>query len=224
MSESVTENVNPASREKSLSLNEQAYLAFRHKLITLRYKPGEYLNTAQVMDDLAMGRTPINQAIHRLATEGLLQIIPRKGVMVAPLSIDDALELIEVRLVNETLCVELASQKEIDSHLQQLRELNQQIAQASKSRSREQMMLLDREFHQALADIAGNSRLSDILSVIHAQAQRFWATTLSNVVHMDEVIAEHDEIIEALESGDKQRAADAARAHIFSFKRALLST
>lgn len=224
MSESVTENVNPASREKSLSLNEQAYLAFRHKLITLRYRPGEYLNTAQVMDDLAMGRTPINQAIHRLATEGLLQIIPRKGVMVAPLSIDDALELIEVRLVNETLCVELASQKVIDSHLQQLRELNQQIAQASKSRSREQMMLLDREFHQVLADIAGNSRLSDILSVIHAQAQRFWATTLSNVVHMDEVIAEHDEIIEALESGDKQRAAEAARAHIFSFKRALLST
>ena len=150
MSESVTENVNPASREKSLSLNEQAYLAFRHKLITLRYKPGEYLNTAQVMDDLAMGRTPINQAIHRLATEGLLQIIPRKGVMVAPLSIDDALELIEVRLVNETLCVELASQKVIDSHIQQLRELNQQIARASESRSREEMMLLDREFHQVL--------------------------------------------------------------------------
>jgi DNA-binding GntR family transcriptional regulator len=224
MSESVTENVNPASREKSLSLNEQAYLAFRHKLITLRYKPGEYLNTAQVMDDLAMGRTPINQAIHRLATEGLLQIIPRKGVMVAPLSIDDALELIEVRLVNETLCVELASQKVIDSHIQQLRELNQQIARASESRSREEMMLLDREFHQVLADIAGNSRLSDILSVIHAQAQRFWATTLSNVVHMDEVIAEHNEIIDALESGDTQRAADAARSHIFSFKRALLST
>ncbi|MDI9219708.1 GntR family transcriptional regulator [Pantoea sp. EA-12] len=224
MSESVTENVNPASPEKSLSLNEQAYLAFRHKLITLRYKPGEYLNTAQVMDDLDMGRTPINQAIHRLATEGLLQIIPRKGVMVAPLSIDDALELIEVRLVNETLCVELASQKALASQIDQLRDLNQQIARASESRSKEKMMLLDREFHQVLADIAGNSRLADILSVIHAQAQRFWATTLSNVVHMDEVIAEHNEIIDALASGDTQRAADAARAHIFSFKRALLST
>ncbi|WP_058972591.1 GntR family transcriptional regulator [Type-D symbiont of Plautia stali] len=224
MSESVTENVNPASPEKSLSLNEQAYLAFRHKLITLRYKPGEYLNTAQVMDDLDMGRTPINQAIHRLATEGLLQIIPRKGVMVAPLSIDDALELIEVRLVNETLCVELASQKALASQIDQLRDLNQQIARASESRSKEKMMLLDREFHQVLADIAGNSRLADILSVIHAQAQRFWATTLSSVVHMDEVIAEHNEIIDALASGDTQRAADAARAHIFSFKRALLTT
>lgn len=80
MNESAGENVNPIERKKYLSLNEQAYLTFRHRLITLRYKPGDYLNTAQVMDDLEMGRTPINQAIHRLATEGLLQIIPRKAL------------------------------------------------------------------------------------------------------------------------------------------------
>lgn len=224
MSDLVTGNENPGGREKALSLNDQAYLAFRHRLITLRYKPGEYLNTAQVMDDLERGRTPVNQAIHRLATEGLLQIIPRKGVMVAPLSIDDALELIEVRLVNETLCVQLASQKVMATHIAQLHDLNQQIAAASKAHDREQMMLLDREFHQMLADIAGNRRLADILSVIHAQAQRFWATTLSSVTHMEEVIAEHNAIIMALEEGDMQQAAEAARAHIQSFKRALLAT
>lgn len=220
MSESISEIVN----RRSPSLNEQAWLALRHRLITLRYKPGDYLNTAQVMEDLAMGRTPVNQAIHRLATEGLLHIIPRKGIMVAPLSIDDALELIEVRLVNEGLCLELASQKANEAQIGQLRELNQQIAAAGGSRDREKMMLLDREFHQALAEIAGNGRLADILSVIHAQAQRFWAMTLSSVSHMDEVIAEHNEIIAALASGDKQRAAEAARAHIYSFKRALLAT
>lgn len=224
MSDSVAGNESPGGREKTLSLNDQAYLAFRHRLITLRYKPGEYLNTAQVMNDLERGRTPVNQAIHRLATEGLLQIIPRKGVMVAPLSIDDALELIEVRLVNETLCVQLASQKVMASQIAQLRDLNQRIAAASKAHDREQMMLLDREFHQMLAEIAGNRRLADILSVIHAQAQRFWATTLSSVTHMEEVIAEHNAIILALEEGDTQRAAEAARAHIQSFKRALLAT
>jgi DNA-binding GntR family transcriptional regulator len=224
MSDSVAGNENPEAREKTLSLNDQAYLAFRHRLITLRYKPGEYLNTAQVMDDLERGRTPVIQAIHRLATEGLLQIIPRKGVMVAPLSIDDALELIEVRLVNETLCVQLASQKVMATHIAQLRDLNQRIAAASKAHDREQMMLLDREFHQMLAEIADNRRLADILSVIHAQAQRFWATTLSSVTHMEEVIAEHNAIILALEEGDTQRAAEAARAHIQSFKRALLAT
>ena len=221
MSDAIAEAPDSAS-PRALSLNEQAYQAFKHKLITLRYKPGEYLNTAQVMNDLAMGRTPVNQAVHRLATEGLLQIIPRKGVMVSPLSIDDALELIEVRMVNETLCLQLASRKATASDIVSLRQINQQIAAASEARDRVQVMLLDREFHQRLADIAGNSRLSDILSVIHAQAQRFWATTLSSESHMQEVIAEHAGIIDALEKGDTERAAEAARMHIFSFKQALL--
>ncbi|ANE77066.1 GntR family transcriptional regulator [Dickeya solani] len=222
MSDSIAENMNSPINFKAVSLNERAYLAFKHRLITLRYKPGEYLNTAQVMDELEMGRTPVNQAIHRLATEGLLQIIPRKGVMVSPLSIDDALELIEVRLVNETLCLRLATQRVNPAQIAFLRDLNQRIASASEVRDRENMMLLDREFHQTLADIAGNSRLSDILSIIHAQAQRFWATTLSSSVHMLEVIAEHDAIISALEKGDANEAQEATRIHINSFKQALL--
>jgi len=170
-----------------------------------------------------MGRTPVNQAVHRLATEGLLQIIPRKGVMVSPLSIDDALELIEVRLVNEALCVRLAAARISDAQITTLRQLNQQIARASAAHERETMMLLDREFHQGLAEIAGNRRLTDILSIIHAQAQRFWATTLSSVRHMEEVIAEHEAIISALEQGDVQQAEAATRVHILSFRQALLN-
>jgi len=219
----MAENVNPQAEGKTLSLNERAYLAFKHRLITLRYKPGDYLNTAQVMEDLQMGRTPVNQAVHRLATEGLLQIIPRKGVMVSPLSIDDALELIEVRLVNEALCVRLAAARISDAQIATLRQLNQQIARASAAHERETMMLLDREFHQGLAEIAGNRRLTDILSIIHAQAQRFWATTLSSVRHMEEVIAEHEAIIAALEQGDVQQAEAATRVHILSFRQALLN-
>lgn len=223
MSDVMAENVNPQAEGKTLSLNERAYLAFKHRLITLRYKPGDYLNTAQVMEDLQMGRTPVNQAVHRLATEGLLQIIPRKGVMVSPLSIDDALELIEVRLVNEALCVRLAAARISDAQITTLRQLNQQIARASAAHERETMMLLDREFHQGLAEIAGNRRLTDILSIIHAQAQRFWATTLSSVRHMEEVIAEHEAIIVALEQGDVQQAEAATRVHILSFRQALLN-
>ncbi|MFS2223923.1 GntR family transcriptional regulator [Pantoea sp. B65] len=208
---------------RALSLNELAYLRFKQALITLSYKPGDYLNTAQVMDDLEMGRTPINQAIHRLAGEGLLQVIPRKGVMVAPLSIDDALELIEVRLANESLCISLACQRVTESDIVALRTLNQQIAAASEQRDRINMMQLDRQFHHLLASIAGNSRLIDILSVIHAQAQRFWATTLSRESHMQEVIAEHEAIIAALARQDRQAAEAASREHVLSFKRALLA-
>lgn len=211
-----------AGEESGLSLNEQAYRRFKQALVTLNYRPGEYLNTAQVMNDLAMGRTPINQAIHRLSNEGLLQIIPRKGVMVSPLSVDDALELIEVRLANEMLCMRLASSRISVQDIEELEAINQQIEVASQQRDRDGMMLLDNQFHQLLAKIAGNKMLMDILSVLHAQAQRFWASSLSREGHMQEVILEHRAIISALASQDAQAAADAAERHILSFRHALL--
>ncbi|ASL84430.1 GntR family transcriptional regulator [Serratia marcescens subsp. marcescens ATCC 13880] len=212
----------PMTEEAGVSLNELAYRRFKQALVTLSYKPGEYLNTAQVMNDLDMGRTPINQAIHRLANEGLLQVIPRKGVMVSPLSMDDALELIEVRLANEMLCMRLASQKITERQIATLTELNRQIEAASQERDRVRMMTLDHEFHQELAQIAGNNMLADILSVLHARAQRFWASTLSREGHMREVIDEHRAIIAALAAQDSAAAAEAAQAHILSFRTALL--
>ncbi|OUI68801.1 GntR family transcriptional regulator [Serratia marcescens] len=212
----------PMTEETGVSLNELAYRRFKQALVTLSYKPGEYLNTAQVMNDLDMGRTPINQAIHRLANEGLLQVIPRKGVMVSPLSMDDALELIEVRLANEMLCMQLASQRITERQIATLTELNRQIEAASQERDRVRMMTLDHEFHQELAQIAGNNMLADILSVLHARAQRFWASTLSREGHMREVIDEHRAIIAALAAQDSAAAAEAAQAHILSFRSALL--
>lgn len=212
----------PVADEAGLSLNEVAYRRFKQALVTLSYKPGEYLNTAQVMGELDMGRTPINQAIHRLANEGLLQVIPRKGVMVAPLSIDDALELIDVRLANEMLCMRLASAKITQAQVAALNALNQQIEAACLDRDRVRMMTLDHQFHQELAQIAGNNMLADILSVLHARAQRFWASTLSREGHMQEVIDEHRAIISALAAQDSDAAASAAQAHILSFRSALL--
>ncbi len=212
----------PMTEAAGVSLNELAYRRFKQALVTLSYKPGEYLNTAQVMNDLDMGRTPINQAIHRLANEGLLQVIPRKGVMVSPLSMDDALELIEVRLANEMLCMQLASQRITERQIATLTELNRQIEAASQERDRVRMMTLDHEFHQELAQIAGNNMLADILSVLHARAQRFWASTLSREGHMREVIDEHRAIIAALAAQDSAAAAEAAQAHILSFRSALL--
>ncbi|KAB8306088.1 GntR family transcriptional regulator [Erwinia endophytica] len=210
-------------KDRVLSLNELAYQRFKQALITLAYRPGDYLNTAQIMADLALGRTPINQAIHRLAGEGLLQVIPRKGVMVSPLSIDDALELVEVRLANESLCVRLACHRITDADIAELRALNERIAIASEDHDRYGLLLLDQQFHQRLATIAGNSRLEDILSVINAQAQRFWATTLSRESHIHEVIAEHNAIIDGLVARDVGAAETAVRAHILSFRGALLA-
>lgn len=218
-----SDTVRAPAEDRAISLNELAYLRFRQALITLQYKPGDYLNMAQVMGDLEVGRTPVNQAVHRLAAEGLLQILPRKGVMVAPLSLDDAFELIEVRLVNELLCIRLAAARITTGQIGQLREVNARLAEASQQRDPLAMMQCDNQFHHLLAGIAANRRLIDILSIIHAQAQRFWATTLSDAGHMEEVIVEHNAIITALEEGNLIAAEQATQHHILSFKNALLT-
>lgn len=215
-----TPTVAPPAAEASH--NEQAYELLKERLTTLSYKPGDYLNTAALMDDLGLGRTPINHALHRLSNEGLVQIIPRKGVMVSPLSIDDALALIEVRMVNEALCARLAAARMTARELTEIRNLAGQFDAAVAERDMPQIMNCDRLFHEAIAAASRNQVLIEILKVLHARSQRFWAISLSAEGHLAEVSAEHQAIIAALAQGSAEMAMDAVNSHVASFRRSLL--
>lgn len=204
------------------SQNEQAYALLKDALTTLAYKPGEYLNTASLMDELALGRTPINHALHRLANEGLVQIIPRKGVMVSPLSINDALELVQVRIANEGLCARLAAARITRAEVEALAEAARAFDAAVAHRSITEVMNLDRAFHEQVAAAARNQTLAEILKVLHARSQRFWAISLADEGHLAEVQAEHAAIIAALGRNDAEGAAAAVQEHVLSFQRALL--
>lgn len=209
-------------RADALSQNERAYARLKDALTTLAYKPGDYLNVASLMDELALGRTPINHALHRLSNEGLVQIIPRKGVMVSPLSIDEALELIDVRMANESLCARLAAARITKTELQQLKSVARDIDEAVERRNMAQVMNSDRLFHEHIALAARNQILTEILKVLHARSQRFWAISLSADGHLEEVRTEHRNIINALANADPDAAATAVEGHVLSFKRSLL--
>lgn len=223
-SEEISPNIIGRTRRRSEepSQNAKAYERLKDGLTTLAYKPGDYLNTAALMSDLDLGRTPLNHALHRLATEGLVQIIPRKGVMVAPLSINDALDLIDVRLVNETLCARLAATRITASALQKLQSTAHRFDTAVARRNVAQMMSSDRMFHEQIADASGNPVLVDVLKVLHARSQRFWAISLSAEGHVSEVSEEHRKIIAALAKGDGELAARTLAEHIESFRGSLL--
>lgn len=210
--------------EAAISLNETAYLRLKEALVTLAYKPGEYLNTAQVMERLGVGRTPVNQALHRLSAEGLVRIIPRKGAMASPLSINDALELIEVRLVNEVLCMRLAAAAITEAELTELQAIAEQFEAAAQRRDAMSVMNLDRLFHEKIAAAARNAMLQDILSVLHARSQRFWAISLAAEGHLAEVIEEHRIIVATLQRHDADAAAEAAKTHVLSFKASMLNS
>jgi len=205
-----------------MSHNERAYAVLKDKLTTLAYPPGDFLNIATLVDKLAIGRTPINHALHRLSTEGLVQIIPRKGVVVSPLSIDDALHLIEVRLANERLCARLAAERITAPEVEDLRSVAAAFDAAVLTRDMPLIMNCDRLFHERIAAASGNSILIEILKVLHARSQRFWAISLAAEGHLAEVTIEHEEIVAALAANDVDAAVKAVEAHILSFRQSLL--
>ncbi len=204
------------------SQSDIAYERLKSGLTTLAYKPGEYLNASSLMTEFGLGRTPIIQALHRLSTEGLVNILPRKGVMVAPLSIDDALHLIEVRIVNEALCVRLAAERISSKEIEQLEMLSQQIEAAVRSRDLATVLTHDKQFHDKITLASGNPVLVELLGLLQARSQRFWALSLSNETHLDEVIDEHSEVIRALKHHDSKAAVLAIQKHIESFQHSLL--
>jgi DNA-binding GntR family transcriptional regulator len=213
----------PQAVGSDLSRNETAYMYMKDALVTLVYRPGEYLNTAQLMERFGLGRTPINQALHRLSAEGLVQIIPRKGAMAAPLSINEALELIDVRLVNEMLCMRLAAAAITDNEIEELGTIAEDFEAAAARRDMVALMNNDRLFHEKIASAARNTMLKDILSVLHARSQRFWALSFSTLGHVEEVLGEHRSILTTLANHDAKGAEESAKTHILSFKSSLLS-
>ncbi len=204
------------------SQSDIAYERLKSGLTTLAYKPGEYLNASSLMTEFGLGRTPIIQALHRLATEGLVNILPRKGVMVAPLSIDDALHLIEVRIVNEALCVRLAAERISSKEIEQLEILSQHIEVAVRSRDLATVLTHDKQFHDKITLASGNPVLVELLGLLQARSQRFWALSLSNETHLDEVLEEHSEVLRALKHHDSKAAVLAIQKHIESFQHSLL--
>src|SRR5712672_2921568 len=77
------------------SLRDAAYDAIKHRIITCAFKPGEYINELQLSSILKIGRTPVHQALDRLMIEGMVEVIPRKGVIVKPVSLNEVLKIIE---------------------------------------------------------------------------------------------------------------------------------
>src|SRR5262249_14303498 len=99
------------------SLRDAAYEAIKHRIITCKFKPGECINEASVSALLGYGRTPVHQAIDRLMLEEMVEVIPRKGVIVKPVILQDVMQMVDVRMINEAQCARLAAARADDTHV-----------------------------------------------------------------------------------------------------------
>lgn len=209
----------PQRQSAPRSLRDVAYEAIKLRITTCAFKPGEYINEAYLSASLGIGRTPVHQALDRLMTDGLVEVIPRKGVIVKPISLDEIIKIIEVRLVNEVYCVRLAAERAAADELSHLSDVLARTREWMAARNNERMMLLDREFHMVIARASKNDVLGDFLGKLHDRSLRFWFISLDRPGHHESVFKDHHAILEALRDRDPDRAEQAMRAHIENFRR-----
>ena len=202
----------------AVSLRDRAYGTIKHRIITCAFRPGEYINELQLSALLKIGRTPVHQALDRLMIEGMVEVIPRKGVIVKPVSLNEVLQIIEVRLINEPFGARLAAEKASDADLTDIADVLDQAKHWVAVRNVEKLMLLDREFHLLIARAAKNEVLIELLRNLHERSLRFWFISLNAPTQHETVLKEHSAIFAAIRHRDPDSAESAMRRHIESFR------
>ena len=207
---------------KHNSLVARAYEQIKEKIITLYFLPGQYLNEAAISGLLQVGRTPVHQALQRLELEGLVEIMPRKGVVVLPDSIAEIIKILESRAAVEAELAKAAADRVSTDDGKELLALAAATRHANSGPGIDGFIAGDRAFHRKLAECSGNSVLSDFAQQLHERSIRYWYLHLWQTMDVQATTRQHAAIADAIARHDGERAAAAMREHIDSLKGRLL--
>jgi DNA-binding GntR family transcriptional regulator len=200
------------------SRSEAAYRILKEKIVSLELPPASLLNEADLMTELDLGRTPIREALQRLALENLVIILPRRGTIVADLNMSDLQKIFEIRLELEAYAVRLAAERATPAQIVEMELLFANCDEFIQQGDYDQLIGLDHQAHRLLAQAAHNEFLEETLERLYTHVLRLWYVSLHKVSRLPEAIEEHRDIIAAIKARDGQRAAEIMRAHITGFQ------
>jgi DNA-binding GntR family transcriptional regulator len=198
------------------SLADQAYHAIRGLIVSLELAPGAVIDERQLVERLAIGRTPVREALRRLAQERLVEVYPRRGMFVTGVDVRELARLSEVREVLEPEAARLAAERATDADRRELGALLAELDTAGG-----ELMDLDERIHRAVYRAAHNDLLEATLEQYYVLALRIWSMALDRAHDLEEAVEEHRALLEAIRSGDAERAADTMRAHVRNFEQAM---
>ena len=156
------------------TLTERAYRELEERIVTLQLKPGEFLSEYALSSSLKIGRTPIREALQRLAREDLVTILPRKGILVSETDPRKQLLVLEVRREIERLVCRLAAKRATEAQRERFREIAANMDRAAKTNDDMMFMRLDRELNLLLAEAAQNDYASRAMRFLQGHSRRFW--------------------------------------------------
>ncbi|MBW4845761.1 MAG: GntR family transcriptional regulator [Lachnospiraceae bacterium] len=199
---------------------DEAYNIIKNKIINLELYPLSDLSEEEFQKELNISRTPVREAIQKLAKEGFVRIYSRKATIVSDITLDLINSVYEVRLLNEPYLAKLAYHHVSDKQVQRLKEEFLQLMDECESRdNREYYIALDKELHDMMIQYSNNPFLQDLFGVINDHNQRIRIQTSRRNTSYHKSIEEHLKILEAYEKRDGEAIENLVREHIQNAKK-----
>jgi DNA-binding GntR family transcriptional regulator len=194
------------SRLPQTTLAEQVYLALRERLLSDEAQPGEYMREVELSEALGVSRTPVREALSRLASEGFLERVPQRGVRVPERPFRDQLELFPIVSALEMLAGELALPQLGEKEIARLKQINVRMRAARRARDAALLADLNNRFHHLFCQGSGNKRLTELLDGLRVQTLHLDLWYYSSDERAEQSIQEHDEMIAAVEARNFRKA------------------
>lgn len=200
--------------DEYLPLRDVVFQTLRQAILKGELEPGERLMEIQLAERLGVSRTPVREAIRKLELEGLVVMVPRKGAEVASITEKNVQDVLEVRKALEELAVTLACQRMDESQFKQFDEQNHIFEEALKANDFMEIAKQDIDFHEMIYTAAGNERLQQMLNNLQEQMYRYHIEYRKDEKQRNKLVQEHQEIAEAIQTRNVERAKSAIRLHI----------
>lgn len=197
---------------QSASSGAAAYFAILDSLRAGVFGPGDRLREEEVAARLSLSRTPVREALRRLEADGIVEHRPRHGAVIRQLSHVELVELYEMRAVFERTAAEMAAKHGTDAEFDALDELNAQIGAERDNPA--QAAALNQAFHRGLYQACRNRFLLEAARALNNALLLLGSTTYTDGARVDQVVRQHQMIIDALRAGDAHAAGAAAEAHL----------
>jgi DNA-binding GntR family transcriptional regulator len=202
-------------------LADRAYQGLRDQIVTLKIRPGQPIDEDRVGSELGMGRTPVREAIKRLALERLVTIFPRRGTFASDINITDLAQISDVRIVVEPHAARRAAQRITPAGREELAALCAELERRAGVDSGADLMDLDARVHRFIYRCAENPYLTETCSRYFNLSLRIWYLAVDRLPELSSHVGEHRALLAAIAEGDGERAATLLCEHVQAFERAI---
>ena len=193
---------------------ENVYVRLKDAILTGSLRPMERITENKVAASYGLSRTPVREAFRRLETEGLIQVVPQRGSFVSRPSVEDILEIYQIRMPLECMSARLAAERIEDEQLLVLENLVSAERARTEGRNAERSLRASAEFHGVLYACTRNKRLATFLRDMQRQVHRVRVLWPSTVARLEETWMEHAAILAALRARDGAAADRLMRQHL----------